>query len=366
MTGKLCFVSLSSYPLLAGEDLGYVGGAEVQQVLLARELIKHNYQVTFVTYGNGSSSVEYLGGIEVIKTYKRENVAGLSLLAKAGALWRAMKKAGADIYFHEAGAAGAVALFCFLRRRKFVHYIPSDANVSRELAQANVNLYQRVANWLDIRLAEEVVCQSEFQKRKLEDNFGRRGRVIKNAFPISEGPVPEKTRPPVVLWVATINEVKQPELLIELAGALPEAKLQMVGGLGDSEDFYNRIKEAAAKIPNLEFTGFVPFHRVEAYFKKASIFVSTSKYEGFSNTFIQAWANYMPVVSLYSDPDGIIGKHKLGFHAETFGRLVTDIKILLENQELREEMGGNGRRYVTREHDIATVVDKYMELFSRL
>jgi glycosyltransferase involved in cell wall biosynthesis len=366
MTRKLCFVSLSSYPLLVGEDLGYVGGAEVQQVLLARELVKHGYQVTFITYGDEPSSAEHVGGIEVIKTYRREDATGLSFLVKARAVWRAMKKAGADIYFHEAGAPGVVAIFCFLRRRKFLHYIPSDANVSRKLAQANVKLYQRIANWLDIKLADVVVCQSEFQKKTLEDNFSRKGLIIKNAFPVSEGPVPEKTLPPIVLWVATINEVKQPELFLKLAGALPEAKFQMIGGPGSSVELYNRIREAAEKLPNLVFSGFIPFHQIDEYFKPASVFVSTSKYEGFSNTFIQAWMHYMPVVSLYSDPDDVIVKYKLGFHSETFDRLVADTKVLLANKKLREEMGENGRRYVTREHDIAAVVDTYMELFMRL
>jgi glycosyltransferase involved in cell wall biosynthesis len=366
MTKKLCFVSLSSYPLLGGENLGYVGGAEVQQVLLAKELVKHNYKVTFITYSDGQPSAERVGDIEVIKVYKREDVTSLSLLVKARAVWRAMKKADADIYFHEAGAPGVVPIFCFLRRKKFIFYIPSDANVSRELAHANVKFYHRVANWLDIKLANVIICQSEFQREMLEGNFGRKGLIIKNAFSLSREPKPEKTHPPIVLWVATIYEVKQPELFLKLAGAITAAKFQMIGGPSSSLDFYNRVKEAAIRMPNLEFLGFVPFHQIDEYFKRASIFVNTSKYEGFSNTFIQAWMHYIPVVSLHSDPDDIIGKHKLGFHSKTLEQLVEDTKMLLANQVLREEMGENGRRYVEREHDMAHVVGKYIEVFTRL
>jgi glycosyltransferase involved in cell wall biosynthesis len=366
MNKKVCFVSLSSYPLLAGKDMGYVGGAEVQQVLLAKELVKHGYRVAFVTYGDGQPGTEHIGDIEIIKVYRRENVSGLSLFAKTRAVWRAMKMADAGIYFHEAGSPGIVPVFCFFRRRNFVHYIPSDANVSRGLAQTNVNFYRRVANWLDIKLAGVVICQSEFQKKMLKDNFGREGLVIKNAFPLSPETTPEKTRPPVVLWVATISEVKQPDLFLKLAEAMPEARFQMIGGPGGNPELYQNIKEKATKIPNLEFPGFVPFDRVDEYFKSASIFINTSKYEGFSNTFIQAWMHYTPVVSLHSDPDGVIVKNKSGFHAETFDRLVADTKSLLENKVLREEMGANGRRYVEREHNMANVVGKYMEIFLNL
>jgi glycosyltransferase involved in cell wall biosynthesis len=366
MTKKLCFVSLSSYPLLGEETLGYIGGAEVQQVLLAIELIKHSYKVTFITYSDGQPSMERASDIEIIKVYKREDAANLSLLVKAWVLWRAMKKADADIYFHEAGAAAVVSLFCFLRRKKIIYYIPSDLNVSRELASANESLYHRIANWLDIKLADIVICQSEFQRERLKDNFGREGCIIKNAFSLSKEPMPEKARPPVVLWVATIREVKQPELFLKLAEAIPEARFQMIGGPGSGLEFYNSVEESATRMPNLEFLGFVPFHEVDEYFKRASIFVNTSKYEGFSNTFIQAWMHCVPVVSLHSDPDGIISKYRLGFHSKTLEQLVEDIKTMLANQALRQEMGENGRRYVEREHNIASVVGKYIEVFTHL
>ena len=74
----------------------------------------------------------------------------------------------------------------------------------------------------------------------------------------------------------------------------------------------------------------------------------------------------MPVVSLHSDPDEIIGKYKLGFHSKTFQQLTEDVRTLLKDKQLREEMGRNGRKYVEKEHDITKVVPRYLEVFNRL
>jgi len=165
LPAKICFVSLDSYPLLAGNNTEVVGGAEVQQVILAKELLKHGFKVTFVTYGNEPASTEYIDNIEVIKIGKRTPTLYLNLFPRAWCIWKAMRKADADIYFHRAGASGlVVAIFCYLRRKRFVHYIPSDSNVSKKDVFMNYNFYYRLGIKLDIKLADIVIAQNEFQR----------------------------------------------------------------------------------------------------------------------------------------------------------------------------------------------------------
>jgi hypothetical protein len=52
--------------------LGYIGGAEVEQVHLGMELAAIGYVVCFVTYRYGFRQTEYVDGIEIIPTYNRE------------------------------------------------------------------------------------------------------------------------------------------------------------------------------------------------------------------------------------------------------------------------------------------------------
>lgn len=364
MGRKICFVSLASYPVLAEKNMGYTGGAEVHQVLLAKELVKHNFEVSFVTYGDEQAPIEYLDDIKVIKVYKREAASNLTLFSKAWCIWKTMRQANADIYFHEAGAYGVVPIFCSLKRKKFTYNIALDWQVSKESALIYRKFYYRLGIKVDIKLADVIIAQNEFQRKMLKENFGRESLIIKPAFPIPTHELPEKASPPIILWVATIGDHKQPELFLKLAEAIPGARFQMIGGPGTSPELYNKVKESAAKIPNLEFLGFVP--EVDRYFTQASIFVNTSKVEGFPSTFIQAWLQYVPTVSLIIDPDEVIDINRLGFHSRTFNQLIYDIELLLKDGELRKQMGKNARKYAEKEHDIKEVVKKYIEVFNRL
>jgi glycosyltransferase involved in cell wall biosynthesis len=53
-------------------------------------------------------------------------------------------------------------------------------------------------------------------------------------------------------------------------------------------------------------------------------------------------------------------------YSKTFNQLVEDVKTLLKNEKLRDEMGVNGRKYVEREHDTTHIIIEYVKLFDRI
>jgi glycosyltransferase involved in cell wall biosynthesis len=153
---------------------------------------------------------------------------------------------------------------------------------------------------------------------------------------------------------------------LELVISITNADFIMIGGPGNDLEFYNKIENKAKQIPNLRFLGFIPFGEIDVYFNKASVLVNTSMFEGFSNTFIQAWMNCVPVITLNSDPDEVVCKYKLGFHSRTFEQLVQDATEIISNKKLRNQMGINGRRYVEKEHNIKLVLENYVQLIYNL
>ncbi len=362
MSPKICFVALTAYPMLSGKNLGHIIGPDVHTVLLARELAKHDFEVSFVTYDEGGLPRETIDGIQIVKTYSftdRPNS-----VSKALRLWRAMREAGASVYFQQGTIGGVPALFCRLNQKRFVLSIGSDAHVVRGVRDAGKLL--KLGAELDVRLSDVVIVQSEFQRTMLKQNFGRNGLVIKNHFPLSERKIPKKAKPPIVLWVGATADVKQPELFLKLAEALPRARFQIIATPSASQERYNEIRQNAQRIKNLEFLGFVPFDEINQYFGAASILVNTSKFEGFPYAFIQAWMNYTPVVSLNSDPDEIICQYQLGLHSREYNKMVEDIRVLLEDEPLREHTGENGRQYVEENHDINNIIKQYIEVFNQL
>jgi len=364
---RVCFVDLGAYPLLTKKDMGFVGGSSVQQVLLANEITKHKFNVSFITYGDGKEHNEFIGHINIVKTYQIEDIPKMSILKKVWNIWRALAEVNADIYFHESGTSGVVSLYCYLTRKRFVRYISSDAEVNRDMLKYLGGI-GRLGNWLDIKLADAVIAQSVNQQKMLKDNFGRDSYIIKNAFPFSDRQKsPKKNNPPVVLWVSTIRTIKQPELFLELAKEIPDANFQIIGGAEiNNTTIYDSIRDKSDNISNLHFVGFVPFHEIDQYFEAASVFVNTSKYEGFPNAFIQAWIHSIPTITLNADPDGLIYENKMGFYSKTFEQMVEDVKLLSEDRQLREEMGTNGRRYVEANHNVANIVGQYIDVFKRI
>jgi len=137
----------------------------------------------------------------------------------------------------------------------------------------------------------------------------------------------------------------------------------MAGGKTEDHQLYQNTKNAARKLPNLTFHGFVPHNQVYELFRRASVLVNTSTIEGFPNTFLEAWLHYTPVVSLSVDPDRIIETENLGFCSGTFEQLVSDVEALLENPRLREKKAENARIYVEKEHDIRKIANKYIIAF---
>jgi len=242
---RICFLSLSSYPMLTGKNLGYAGGAEVEQVSLARALVAYGYDVCFITYRHGPNQIEDINGIMIIKTYERDKADKMSVLQKYKLILSALKKANVYIYFHESGATGVLPLFCGINRKKYVHRIASDATVLSKSLSGRYSFSQKIADVLEIRRANSVIAQSNFQKRILKERFKVESVVIKNGLPIPKDDY-KKHDPPIVLWVGSISTVKQPHLFVELAKSLPHVNFEMIGGKGDPQ-LYEEIEAVSKK-----------------------------------------------------------------------------------------------------------------------
>ena len=370
---KICFVALTAYPLLAGKNADNIIGPDVHQVILAKELIKHDFKITFITYNEGGEPVEYINGMEVIKIHEDAyRLRILYIVSKVFRIWNAMRKANAHIYIHTGGVT--TSLFCRLTRKKFVCDIASDALVNRKLITRKIREFNQskisisaFGNWLDIKLADAIIVQNKYQETMLKKNFGKDSSLIKMPFPLTEQGMPEKANPPIVLWVGAMAEVKQPELFVRLAEAIPEARFQIIGGPSGNGELYDRIKTSSKRISNFEHLGVIPFDEINEYFSRASILVNTSMFEAYPPyAAMQAWMSYTPVVSLGDNSDEVMRRYNMGFHSKTFDQLVEDVKTLLKDEALMEEMGVNGRKYVESEHDLTHIVGEYIELFYRI
>jgi len=363
MNRKICFVSLGSYPLLtSNEHLKYVGGAELKQVIIGRELAKQGYNISFITYDENSEK-KIIDEITIIKSFSLSK--DTSILKKTLILWKSLKKANADIYFKGSGPEGIIPFFCILHGKKYVKWLTSDRNVQLKQVHSRNTILTKITSYFDIKFAHTIIAQNKFQKESIEKKFKKKCILIHNPTNIPNNNFENKKNKNIVLWVGTIRTIKQPELFLEIAKILPDYKFKMIGGKSDSEpDLYDKIQGKTKGITNLEFLGFIPHHNIQKYYDEAAILINTSLIEGFPNTFLEAWINYTPVISLNVDPDEVIRNEKLGLHSKTFEQIILDIKNLLHNDELREKMGMNARKYVEQNHDAKKIANQFEQLIS--
>jgi glycosyltransferase involved in cell wall biosynthesis len=366
---KICILSEYAYPLLTGKISRY-GGAELQMTLLAKELVNRKYDVSFVTFEKSSVSPESIHGLKVYNPFNNKGT-GYSYLNPHNLylLLKVLNKINADIFIQRASTplTGILAFYSQLKNKTFIFSSSSDRNVSDTLHISSMMEFKKLVYKYGVRHSDCVVCQTTHQKELLRKAIKKDGHVIKNIYIPPNEKYKKDFDAKKVLWVKRMGREKKPEIFLKLSKENPDVEFIMIGGISAIDvQYYNQIKQKAKAIKNLNFVGFVPHEQINKYYTEASILVNTSTREGFPNTFLEAWGNCTPVVSLNFDPDNLISKYDLGFHSSDYNSLVKDMYRLLDNKDLRRNMGMNGRKYVESEHSVSKIVDEYEKLFETL
>ena len=250
-----------------------------------------------------------------------------------------------------------------------IWHIASDMDVSRNISFLSRLLFH---NFLDkklleygIRNANYIIAQTKEQAFLLKKNYNRQpDLIIKNFHPAPTAKT-EKTKNIRVLWVANIKPLKQPEHFIRLAQSVKSHRtieFVMIGKMQGNRTYKNLILDLVNQTPNLTYIGECPQDDVNQIIGSSHILVNTSKFEGFSNTFVQAWMRKVPVVSLTVNPDGVFNQNQVGMLAGTFAQLLHDVRLLIENDQLRNQMGANAKAYAMHYHSLKNI-DALEDLF---
>jgi len=298
----VCFLAPTTWPTFAGaKDIPVVGGAELQQTIVAKSLAARGYRVSMISIDYGQQDGTEVDGVRIYNMHKPfEGIPVLRFFhPRLSSLWRALRRVNADVYYQRTAAAytGFLAAFCKTHGKRAIYAGASDVDFipkRQDITYArDIMLFE-----YGLRRVDTVVVQNPNQMKFLRENYHREGILIPNCY--SAPPGARADRQGYVLWVATVRSQKRPELAIEIARRLPHLKFIMIGGHDAGrvgEEFARKVHEAAARLPNLEYKGFLPFQEADQYFSGARVVLNTSLYEGFPNTFLQAWARGVPTVS---------------------------------------------------------------------
>jgi glycosyltransferase involved in cell wall biosynthesis len=124
---------------------------------------------------------------------------------------------------------------------------------------------------------------------------------------------------------------------------------------------WNSVSARASKLPNLEFIEKVPYHEVQEHYDTAKIFVNTSTFEGFPNSFIQAGLGKTSLLSMCVDPDGMICVFGSGMlSGDSLALLIDSAAQMLSDQEKLALMQEGSARMVSEWLDNSANVEKYL------
>jgi len=345
-----------------------MGGAELQAHYISREFKERGHEVHFAFDSNKNLQIEDDGIIYHFLHDYGNSFCWLNYFS----IGNLLNEIDPDIIYHRCRFAytGIVANYAKKKSIKMVYHIALDNDCWKNKVPINKNyipnLIKEYGGRYGIKNAYAIIAQSRQQQKWLKKNFNRNSILMPKLFPIPPQPF-KKSIPPIVSWIANIKPVKQPEIFIKLAEKCQNLNAQFVyvGRLMKGER-QKILIENTRKLSNLEYLGEIPFKKTNELLSESSIFVNTSLYESYPNTYIQAWLRETPVVALHHDPDNLLEKRKIGFQSSNFEQLVKDVRYLIENGNARREMGKRARKYAIETHNIEKIGKKYIKVFENL
>lgn len=318
-----------------------IGGIAVQMYFWAQVFRDNGWEVYSLTYGNETQK-------EGIYFKLHRNVKRINLILE---WWYAFKyilsvKPNLILYRGANRYLYPLAVLAKLFRTKLIFFGASDVNFEpgKEITATGFNgkCYRRA-----IPLAPKIVVQNQHQHNTLFKNYGKESLVMSNLWGNLKDDIKSEEKYDAI-WVANFRRLKRAEWVLEAAKNNPSYTFAIVGGLGEKK-YFEEIRSLAETIPNVSFLGPKSFFESNALIKNSRLLLCTSTFEGFPNTFLQAWSFKLPVVSTV-DPSDIIKDNRLGEITYSVEELSKSVRKVLSDSAYYSYLQKNVEIYFVKSH----------------
>jgi glycosyltransferase involved in cell wall biosynthesis len=355
MSLKLCIIVPAHWEAI-------MGGSQYQaKVLIDRLLADYDVEIVYLT--TRADPQFEPSGYRIERFSDRSGIRRYGAFFDAARLYRALRRLAPDAILQYVGCAhtGIAAFYAKRHGCRMIYRVTNDTQVNPETAEwwcVHQHVERRFLEY-GIRHADAILAQTRYQASQLRLRYGRDNVAIVPNF----HPTPaeaERVSAPLkrVLWIANLKPQKGPEAFVRLAVKFADrddVRFTMIGRPMDDGEWTRATLATIAAAPNVDYLGAQTQEQVNEALVHADLLVCTSDYEGFANTFIQAWLRRVPVASLHVDPDGLLSRAKLGVVSHTEDRLYADVAELLDSPQRRSEIGARCRAYAAANHSEANV-----------
>ncbi len=350
---KTLFLSSHAHLVLDQTSTQTSGGAELQVALLARELAALGHDIVVAGGDTGQADGVVLQGVRV-RNAGRFHTGRLTEMI--GAIPRVVRVLREEKPEWVVVMGWTAWLFVLWVLRPWIGYkldfvCALDTEVNGEYRREHPffgALFEFALRRCDARHAITQEQVGHYRRRGMDATlyryliFPRRGtRPAREAKDVD------------FLWVSRCAPIKRPELFLYLAAALPASFFRMIAPAHDRR-LWEKIAARAGTLPNVTLVESVPYHRVQDEYDRARVFVNTSAWEGWPNSFIQAGLGRAALLSLEVNPDDIFGTFRPGVCAAgDFTAMVAAARRMMEDTSALEAMQSGCERFVVEMHNNA-------------
>lgn len=364
---KICLVSPYGYSLFYPNSSAPIGGAEKQSYLIAKSLNEKEHDVIFITGDYTSKDQLIKDGIELYPVLPISNKSYIRTTTFPIILFSWLKRINPDVMY----SRGSMYISSLLNIYSKIFDIPSvycPASDSKVDDLTNVRPGLKIFYRYALSQIDKIVVQSPKQQQLLKEYHDRDAIMIPNGveIPPSKTLIRHEDRK-YILWVGRLEKKqKRPAQFIRLAQEFPMKEFLLIGPPGQNEDYHNVLMDKVEATPNMDYLGRLPPDKVLSYFQKAQVLINTSRFEGFPNTFLEAWGFETPVISESFNLDFDFSEPSPLVHSNSFDRMVGDVERICSDVHERRSRGRNGRQFVREHCSLSSVGSQYNAMFKEV
>ncbi|MEO6053818.1 MAG: glycosyltransferase [Chthoniobacterales bacterium] len=355
---KFLFLSSYAHLILDPESTKVSGGAELQIALLAHMLAQRSHEVVVIGGDSGQQDGRVLQGVKTRTGGKFHTGNPLDTLLALPRVFQLLREERPDYVFLLGWTAWLYVLLLF---RSFFGYklgfiCGLDTELNGEFRKANPirgAMFEYAVKHCNLRYAMTEDQRAMFHKNGQSCGFYRNLILSRNT-------VRDPNKSVDLLWVARCQPIKQPHLFLDIAESMPEVSCEMICPCED-QALWESVRDRAAKLSNVTFHNGIPYHEVQAHYDAARLFINTSEFEGWPNSFIQSGLGHTAIASLSVNPDHLLETYRAGgFANHKVDALKKIIYTLLNDSVLMAQSQAEAARFVEELHSNDKNTDDFL------
>ncbi|MHC4417615.1 MAG: glycosyltransferase, partial [Planctomycetota bacterium] len=175
----------------------------------------------------------------------------------------------------------------------------------------------------------------------------------------------------VLVTIARLFKLKGHEYIVESAKTLSKQYKNAVWlfvGDGNLSEHYRKQVRQSGLSERIKFTGLLPPHQIPIAIQSSDVLVHCSLREGLARTLPQAMLCGRPAISFDVDGAREVVNENTGrlIEPKKVGQLTNACAELVEDKNLRERLGQQGRESVKEKFAPKTMVDKIESVYKKL